>query len=140
MKNTVLLLIAILALSCDNSASAQAPDAVKETFKAMYPGENDPDWHLDAHGNYEANFKKKGEKYRADYAADGTWIETENSIKKKNLPKVIKDRIKVEYGDRKITEVERVEHATKGLFYDVEFKQKGKNMDVEFDAQGNIIN
>ena len=64
-------------MSCQQSndekkkADGNAPEAVKEAFQAKYPGENDPDWHQDAHGNYEANFKQKGEKYRADFAENG---------------------------------------------------------------------
>ena len=106
----------------------------------MYPGEDDPDWHKDSNGNYESNFKIDGIKYRADYAPNGNWIETETSIDVKDLPKAIRDRIKSDYDSEEITEVEKVEHHSKGLFYDVEFKQKGKNLDVEFKANGDIIN
>ncbi|OAB80362.1 PepSY-like domain-containing protein [Cochleicola gelatinilyticus] len=140
MKLTLSILFFITAISfgsCQNSEST--PEAVKQTFQEKYPGENDPDWHTDAHGNWEANFKKKGEKYRADFKPNGDWIETENSIKDSELPQAIKDKIKELYPDREITEVERVESASKGVFYDVEFKQKGKNMDVEFDSEGNIL-
>lgn len=136
-----LILIAIVVLfSCNNSVKAQAPDAVKKTFQAKYPGENDPDWHKDSHGYYEANFKINGIKYRADFNADGTWVETETSIDEDDLPDAIKKVIKEKFDDEKITEVEKVESATKGLFYDVEFKRKGKNKDVEFRADGTILN
>lgn len=130
----------ILFLSCEQMTYGQAPEAVKTTFQAKYPGENDPDWHLDSHGNYEARFRIDGIRHRADFATDGTWIETEVSIKMKELPKAIKEVIDAKYSDEDITEIERVEHHTKGLFYDVEFKQKGKNKDVEFKADGAIIN
>ncbi len=135
----------ITTVSCQNNKKNKeakdnkTPAIVSETFQKKYPGENDPDWEIDANGNYEAQFKKKGEKYRADFNPEGTWIETENSIKKKNLPEVIKDIIKTDYPDYEITEVERVDHATKGIFYDVEFKQKGKNKDVMFTEEGTII-
>lgn len=141
MKFTISFLLFITAVSFGSCQSSQTtPDAVKETFQKKYPGENDPDWHTDANGNWEANFKIKGEKYRADFLPNGDWVETENSIKDSELPKVIQDKIAELYPDREITEVERVESASKGLFYDVEFKQKGKNMDVEFDANGTILN
>ncbi len=143
MKNrnfTFFLATCALALQTQCQEDKMAPKAVQETFTQMYPGENDPDWHLDANGNYEANFKQKGLKYRADYLPDGSWIETERSIEKKELPKIVRDRIEKEYDDEKITEIEEVRHATKGLFYDVEFKRKGKNKDVEFTADGRIIN
>ncbi len=137
---SIILLFSFYFGSCQEGTQTETPSAVKETFKNLYPGENDPDWHLDAHGNYESNFKIEGIKYRADFAPSGEWIETESSIDVKELPKVIQDRIKQEYDDYEITEVERVEHATKGLFFDVEFKQKGKNKDVEFSPSGEILN
>ena len=143
-------------------AKGQVPENVKQAFTDKYPNETNPDWETDAHGNFEAHFKKDGEKYRADFSANGQWIETESSIKKDELPKairsVIKDTIyrgsivasypseairsviKDKYDSEEITEVEYVQSATKGEFYDVEFKQKGKNKDVEFRANGQIIN
>ena len=140
MKNTVLIvLLAIFSFNCQSTLNAQAPDAVKKTFQTKYPGENDPDWEIDSNGNYESHFKIDGIKYRADFAPNGQWIETETSIDEDELPKAIRDVIESEYSDEDITEVEKVEHYSKGLFYDVEFKKKGKNMDVEFRANGEII-
>ncbi|MFC0605677.1 PepSY-like domain-containing protein [Winogradskyella pulchriflava] len=139
-KLLIPIFVIVLAFNCNTNASAQAPDAVKKTFQSKYPGENDPDWHKDANGYYEANFKIDGIKYRADFKADGSWVETETSIDKKDLPKAIKKVIESKFKDEDITEVEKVQSATKGEFYDVEFKQKGKNKDVEFRADGTIIN
>ena len=136
----VLVLINVVLMSCGQGVNAQAPEAVKKTFQTKYPGENDPDWHLDAHDNYESNFKIDGIKYRADFRPTGEWIETETSIDFDELPKVIRDIIEKDYNDSEITEVEKVEHHSKGLFYDVEFKRKGKNKDVEFNASGEILN
>ena len=124
----------------DSQDNDRTPKAVMENFKIKYPGENDPDWQLDDKGNWEASFKKDGIHYRADYNADGSWIETENSIDKNDLPKVIKDILKTDYDDMEITEIERVDHNSKGVFYDVEFKQEGKNLDIEFNEKGEIIN
>lgn len=147
MRGVSILLAGLLTvglLSCQEKKDAEkdkneVPEAVQMTFQNKYPGENDPDWRKDDHGNWESHFKIDGEKYRADFNADGSWIETENSIKKENLPEAIKKKIEEEYSDRKITEVEHVHSAKEGEFYDVEFKQKGKNMDVEFREDGTII-
>lgn len=147
MRRVSILLAAILTvglLSCQekkdiNKDKNEVPEAVQKTFQNKYPGEDDPDWKMDDHGNWESHFKIDGEKYRADFNADGSWIETENSIKKDNLPDAIKKKIEEEYSDREITEVEHVKSAIEGEFYDVEFKQKGKNMDVEFREDGSII-
>lgn len=140
MKHLItVLLVTLFSFNCQNTVNAQAPDAVKETFQNLYPGENDPDWEKDSNGNYESHFKIDGIKYRADFSPDGKWIETETSIGKDDLPEAIKEVIKSKYNDEEITEIEKVEHHSKGLFYDVEFKKKGKNMDVEFRSNGEII-
>ncbi len=140
------LLILIIVMSCNQKAESQnpkkgyAPEAVKITFQNKYPEENDPDWHIDSNGNYESRFRINGVRHRADFSPDGKWIETEVSIKKKELPKAIRDALKKDFDHEKITEIERVESAEKGLFFDVEFKRKGKNKDVEFNTKGEILN
>jgi hypothetical protein len=147
MRNLIIglsLLFTTSIVSCQETKKEdkdqnKVPQAVQTSFKKKYPGENDPDWKQDDHGYWESHFKIDGEKYRADYNADGSWVETENDIKAENLPDAIKKVIEKEYSDREITEVERVESAKYGLFYDVEFKQKGKNEDVMFREDGSII-
>lgn len=133
--------LSISVMSCqeNNKEEDTVPEAVKTAFQKKYPGENDPDWEKDDHGYWESHFKKDGEKYRADFNADGTWVETENDVKKKELPEVILNIIERDYSEYEITEVEHVQSATKGEFFDVEFKQKGKNKDVMFKPDGTII-
>lgn len=140
LKTSSVFLLVILLISCNNTVNGQVPKAVKTAFKNKYPSEKNPNWEKDSHGNFEAHFKKDGKKYRADFSPKGNWIETELSIKKENLPKAIKQVISSKFKDEVITEVEYVQSATKGIFYDVEFKQKGKNNDVEFRENGQIIN
>ncbi|TRO66488.1 PepSY-like domain-containing protein [Christiangramia sabulilitoris] len=135
---TVICLISGM-LSCQKKKE-DVPEAVKVSFQKKYPGEDDPDWEKDDHGYWESHFKKKGEKYRADFKADGTWVETENDIKKQNLPDAIKKVIREKYSKLEITEVEHVLNAKKGEFYDVEFKQKGKNKDIMFRKDGTEMN
>jgi len=126
-------------LSCQNAKSDQTPTAVEKAFQEKYPGENDPDWRIDDHGNYECHFKKDGVKYRADFSPEGSWIETETSIKMKELPKAIRKAINRTYVLYTIAELEKVDHHSKGIFYDVEFKLKGKNKDVEFREDGTVL-
>jgi len=142
MKN-ILLLLTFLSYSficCTNQVKGQTPEAVKAAFQKKYPDENDPDWTVDKNGNFESKFKKNGEHYRADFSPEGKWIETERNIKKKDLPQAVQDRIKDDYDDIKIYEIEEVQHHSKGIFYDVEFKIDGKKKDVEINAAGIIIN
>ncbi|MGB5822170.1 MAG: PepSY-like domain-containing protein [Saonia sp.] len=134
------LLFLSLMFSACSSAQKKAPEAVQKAFVQKYPGENDPDWHVDANGNFESNFKVNGKSLRADFSPEGKWIETERSIKKEDLPKAIKDKLKEDFKGLEITEIEEVDHHSKGRFYDIEFKQKGKNKDVEMKENGTIIN
>ncbi|AWX43183.1 hypothetical protein HME9304_00170 [Flagellimonas maritima] len=130
----------LLTCSCISETKGQAPQEVKSTFIDMYPNENDPDWHLDKNGNYESHFKIDGISYRADFTPEGKWIETESSIDKKDVPKAIKEAIEDNYKDLKIVEIEKVQHHSKGTFYDVEFKKDGSKVDIEFNSKGEIIN
>jgi hypothetical protein len=135
----LLLLFASLAPSCQNANKTEVPKEVSAAFAVKYPDEMDPDFELDSHGYWEAHFKKKGEKYRADFNADGTWVETENSIKDKEIPIAIQKAIHREFPEMKIAEAEHVMSAIKGEFYDIEFKQKGKNRDVEYREDGSKL-
>lgn len=130
---------AILLAGCHSSSEGKTPKGVKATFKSIYPGENDPDWHKDKNGNFESNFKQDGNHYKADFSPGGKWIETERRIKRKELPKPILTLLKKEYTDYEIVEIEKVEHFSKGLFYDVEFKKDGNKRDIEFSPSGGII-
>jgi len=123
-----------------SSCSAQTPDEVKEAFDEKYPGEKHSKWKIDRNGNFETHFKKGGEEYRADFTPQGEWIETERSLKKKELPELVRKRIKSDYDDYEIVELEETRHHSKGLFYDVELKKDGKKQDVEFNTNGEIIN
>lgn len=149
MKRFQVLAVSIFAVglvSCQETKDdkkadekSNVPEAVQMAFQKKYPGENDPDWEQDDHGYWESHFKQNGEKYRADFDADGTWVETENDIKNEELPEVILKIIDEEYSEYEITEIEHVDNAKKGEFYDVEFKQKGKNKDVMFRKDGTVI-
>jgi uncharacterized protein YxeA len=136
----LLYCLIFLLLSSNNSALGQTPEAVKIAFQKKYPNENDPDWKIDKNKNFESSFKKHGKHYRADFSPQGYWIETERNIKKKDLPEAVRDKIKRDYDDYKIYEIEEVQHYQKGIFYDVEFKIDGKKKDIEFNAVGIILN
>lgn len=134
-------ILSFFAIVCFfTSCRSQVPRSVEEAFEQHYPDENDPDWRTDRNGNFEAHFKEEGEHYRADFAPDGKWIETERSIKKKDLPKVVREILRSDYDDFEIVELEETLHHKKGLFYDVELKKNGKKSDVEFSTTGKILN
>ena len=127
--------------SCESTlmTDKKTPAVVKDAFAKKYPNEKKATWGIDRNDNYEAKFKEGGETFKADFTPDGTWIETETSIKEKDLPKAVRKAIKEKFDNIKIVEIERTDHYKKGLFYDVEFKENGKKYDIEFNAEGTII-
>jgi len=131
------VLVSVCVLS---SCHAQVLDVVKEGFAEKYPGEKHTKWKTDRNGNFETHFKKDGKEYRADFSPQGEWIETERSIKKKELPELVLQKLKAEYDDFEIVELEETRHHSKGLFYDVELKKDGKKQDVEFNVNGKVLN
>lgn len=122
------------------SCEGQVPESVKTAFEEKYPGEKHSKWKTDRNGNFESHFKKDGKEYRADFSPQGEWIETERSIKKKELPELVRQILKSDYDDYEIVELEETRHHSKGLFYDVELKKDGKKQDVEFNVAGKILN
>lgn len=136
-----LALILISFFSCEPSPAKdeKVPTVVVDAFIKKYPNEKKESWNIDRNGSYEAKFKEGGETFKADFTPEGMWIETETSLKKKDLPEAVKEAIEDKYKDVKIIEIERTEHYEKGLFYDVEFKQDGKKFDIEFNTEGIII-
>ena len=134
----LLYLFFLSACAPSNSNKGKFDEAIN-TFQAQYPTAQDADWEVDDKGNLEVQFKLDGEKYRADFESNGNWIETEKSVKWSELPFTVQDQIKAEYDKDDITEIEWVDHKTKGKFYDVEFKQKGKNMDIMYTLKGRKI-
>lgn len=135
----ILLILPMMFISCGISQEGEIPKAVIEAFEAKYPNEKSPSWSVDSHGYFEAKFKKDGESFRADFDKSGSWIETENDMKFSDLPEAVQNIIKAQFDKDDISEIEGVDHPTKGRFYDIEFKQKGKNRDVEINAAGEII-
>ena len=116
------------------------PDVVERAFAAKYPeAEEVGDWDRDSHDYWEIKFELDGKKFRADFHADGRWRETERSIEFEDLPQAVQRAIEERYPDEKINEIESVDSAEKGRFFDVEFKRPGKNHDVEFRADGTRV-
>lgn len=160
MRTPILLVLLLAALACIQVACTQAKDgggddddddgktehkddkyaAAEMAFYAKYPDAEDVDWNTDDNGYHEAEFELDDEKYRADFSKEGTWIETENSIDYDDLPEAIQEAIERDYDPDDITEVEQVDNAEKGKFYDVEFKNDGKKKDIMYREDGSTIN
>lgn len=111
----------------------------KQAFHRKYPAARAIDWRKDDHGYHEAHFELDGKSLRADFTDDGRWVETERSVDYDELPDAVKAVVKDKYDPDDVVEVEFVDHAEKGQFYDVELEDKGEKFDVEITVDGRII-
>ncbi|BCX48092.1 lipoprotein [Haloferula helveola] len=130
------LLPVVLALVSLAPSLHAAPEEIREAFLSRYGPIESVDWEVDSNGYWEAQFENDGESYRADFDTDGNWIETERNLDFEDLPDPVKTAIRAEHGDREIAEIEEVDSAEKGRFYDVEFQEKGPNQDVQYSQDG----
>ncbi len=114
------------------SLALAVPSAVENSFAKKYPDVSEVEWEQDSHDYWEGKFTVDKIHYRADFEEDGTWIETENSIDFQDLPRTIRNAIVAKFPDEEISELESVDNAARGKFYDVEFLRNGEKYDVEF--------
>lgn len=131
-------ILLFLLMSTMASCSPQPP---LDSLLRLYPDAKDISWNIDRNGNMEANYSINGVKYRSDFnPLTGEWIETERSIKWKDLPKAVTESV-LKHADRsQIVELEEVHSRTKGFFYDVEVRKKGKGKrDLVIAKDGTII-
>lgn len=122
-----------IALALGALPAFAVPDLVKEAFHKQYPGaDGEIEWELDSNSYWEVGFELDGKKHRADYTHEAKWVETEVPIEFKDLPDAVQTAIRDEFGEADIAEIEKVESAERGAFFDVELKRSGKNYDVEY--------
>lgn len=119
----------------------QIPQAVKDSFAAKYSNTYVYEWEWKKKEKlYEAEFMLKGNKYEAYFMPDGQWIRTERDIKKRELPKAIKDAIaQSEYADWEIDDVE--EHSTPKyeVVYEVEVEKGKQETYLYFLPDGSLV-
>ncbi len=132
------VVVSILAISCCSVFAV--PDVVERAFEQKYGEDAKPKWEVDSNGFWEAQFKTEKGAARADYTVEGKWVETEMSIDFDELPDAVQEAVRNEFGDREVAELEEVESAAKGKFFDIEFKESGPNEDVEYKPTGEKMN
>ncbi len=112
------------------------PVIVKSSLKKNYLAK-DVDW--DKEGvNYEASFEQKGSEISIVLDVTGSILETEQEIKKSELPSAILDFLKKDYTDFELEEAARIE--TKGVItYETEIEKGKMSLELIFDANGKLI-
>jgi Putative beta-lactamase-inhibitor-like, PepSY-like len=117
----------------------QPPETAVKNFQAMYPNAEKTSWNIDRNGRYEVNYKLNGTSYRSDFEQDGHWVETETSVKWKDLPAATQMAFMEEDKKKDIIEIELVEHHEKGRFYDIEYKISDGKQDIMITPAGKVL-
>ncbi len=136
MKNFPFILFTMLFIGC--SSNEEIPGAVSQAFDAKYPDIETIEWEIEG-DIYEAEYTQDGIKKEAEFDKDGNLVATEYEIKIEELPDVIMEKLKTEYGDYEIEEAEFVNSTEHGELYEVELEMDDKEIDVYFDKTGNVI-
>ncbi len=151
MKRTTIFLVMLLSagimlVSCnqgkkkgtEEKENKAVPEAVEKAFQAKFANATQVEWEQEEEGVYEAEFILDGKKMSAEFAADGTWKETEQEIEHTELPAAVVDTLEAEWGDYTIEEVELCE-TPEGKNYEVELKKEGIEIELVIDENGKVI-
>jgi hypothetical protein len=137
MKKYVAISI-LLAICCLKGFSqkikeSDVPAPVKTSFGKLFPGSS-AKWEKED-GNYEAGFKKEGKTMSATFQADGSFMESETTIKQSELPPAVINYLQANYTNKKIKEPAKITSAAGIITYEAEVDDK----DLIFDGNGKFL-
>ena len=152
MKKTLFIFVMILSAglilsSCNQGKKtenkgekSEVPEAVQKAFTAKFADAKDVKWESEEEGEYEAEFTLNGKKMSADFAADGTWKETESKVNYSSLPSSVLDTLSARFKDYKVENmtVEKTE-TPDGTFWEVELKKDENETEVLFKEDGTVV-
>ena len=140
MKNLILVFAAALFISV--TACAQTPKdlpaKVKTAFDQKFPGAQKVKWSKEKANEWEVEFKLSGKEYSANYNADGSWMETELEISKKEIPFTVTNALTKEFPGYKVEESVISETAT-GKVYEFKLKVAEELKEITVNTYGTII-
>jgi Putative beta-lactamase-inhibitor-like, PepSY-like len=137
MKQFLLIACSTLAiLATCRSQKVNVPAAVTKAFNDKYPNATNVKWGKESAKEYESEFKLNGTNVSANFGSDGSWLETETTLKVSDLPAAVSDAIKKNYPGAVITNAEKLEEPGNKLLYETVIKVNGKKKTLELNADG----
>lgn len=126
--------------SCDDDDDgfASAPNVIEEAFNQKF---NDVHHKWETRGSYYvAEFKHENHHAEAWFTPDGKWMMTETDIPYEALPQAVKTAFEAsEYAAWKRDDVDRLEREGMETVYVIEVEKGKDEVDLYFDANGNLI-
>ena len=130
---SLLLTICCLKGFSQKVKESELPAQVRTSFGKLFPGSS-AKWEKED-GNYEAGFKKEGMQISATFQADGTFMESETTIKQSELPPSVINYLQANYANKKIKESAKITSAAGITTYEAEVDDK----DLIFDGNGKFL-
>jgi hypothetical protein len=135
----ILFMILSIALIYSCSYAELPPRAVQKTFEEKFPNAKNVNWTKETLKKWEAAFTFGGEKITANFAKDGTWLETEKPVKISELPGAVSEAINVTYQGWTITAVDKTESLEHGTMYEADLKKRLGKKEVAFKEDGTPV-
>ena len=129
----LILLLFPLLLSCDDKPGFSALNTLEEKF----PDARSVEWEQED-GGWEAEFTVNGVEHSATFDKNGKWLETEKQISVDNVPATVINSIKATHANARIAAVYE-ESGTVGTSYEFELVDGDHMLEVELDANGNLV-
>lgn len=136
---TVLFAVAIGFGIYSFETNEDAPQKVIEAFAKKFPATKKVKWEKESNTEWEGEFQINGMECSANFLVDGTWLETEQEIKKKSIPANIKTALIIHFLDYKIKEAELLK-TSDGSFYEFKLIKNKEELEVVVDIDGIILN
>lgn len=112
------------------AAQESVPTVLQERFASLHPSAKKVEWETETDG-YEAEYKLDGKEYSDTYSETGELLETEQELKKSELPPAIHATLQRDFADDEIEEVARITYPDGRIVYEVELEGKD---DAAFDT------
>jgi len=138
MKRGVLLIISVTLL-CSYMFGGIPPTAVQKTFMEKYQSATKISWDKEDTKEWEAKFTFEGYNLSANFADNGTWIETERKIKIVDAPPAIVETIKSIYTGWTMTKIVKNETSKRGTVYNISLKKNKEKETISFNEDGTKV-
>jgi hypothetical protein len=139
---TLISLIMMICLIAAGYGQKITPDKVpanvKKAFTKEYPKAMEPGWRL-ANDTYQVMFTLNGIKHAAKFDKTGQWVDKEERINLKDLPKEVTASISSNFAGFKAYEAEKVETPAKGMLYNVGLEKEKEFLEVHFSIKGEVL-
>jgi hypothetical protein len=134
----IFLSLTFVAICMCGYAQSNVPEVVQQAFAQKYSNAKNVEWEEEEEGA-EVSFTFQRKKMEAFFDNKGNWVETEQQVRKRQLPASVKRALKTEYKGYKIDELEYVTQPKDVSFYELELEKDGEAVELVFSKAGELI-